>query len=188
MILNYLIKKWTLHKEVTSLKEKGCELHTPFSITNMAHIDFIPPLYIGPESWMELRGVIHIGSGTIFGPRVKIHTSNHHYEGKMLPYDERYIVKDVYIGDNVWIGSDVTILPGVHIGEGVVIGACSCVTKDVPPYAIVGGCPARIIKYREIDKYVRLKEEGKIYLTLKALGKTEQDDRKRVNEGSINKL
>lgn len=180
MIVDYIINKWKCRKEVNSLKANGFELHIPYSITNISNIDFIPPLYVGPESWMELRGVLHIGSGTIFGPRVKVHTSNHYYEGDMLPYDDRYIVKDVFIDDNVWIGSDVTIMPGVHIGEGAIIGACSCVTKDIPPYAIVGGCPAKVIKYRDIDKYLRLKSEGKIYLTLKAKGKTVLNDQERI--------
>lgn len=52
------------------------------------------------------------------------------------------------IGNDVWIGSNVTILDGVKIGDGAIIAACSCVTKDVPPYAIVGGVPAKVIKYR----------------------------------------
>ena len=52
------------------------------------------------------------------------------------------------IGSDVWIGSDVLLLGGVRIGSGAVVGAGAVVTKDVPPYAIVGGNPARIIKYR----------------------------------------
>ena len=52
------------------------------------------------------------------------------------------------IGNDVWIGNDCTILEGVYVGNGAVIGAHSVVTKDVPPYAIVAGNPARIVKYR----------------------------------------
>lgn len=52
------------------------------------------------------------------------------------------------IGNDVWIGTNSTICRGVKIGNGAVVGANSVVTKDVPPYAIVAGCPARIIKYR----------------------------------------
>lgn len=53
-----------------------------------------------------------------------------------------------YIGNDVWIGSRAIILQGVHIGTGAVVGAGAVVTKDIPPYAVVAGCPAKIIKYR----------------------------------------
>ena len=59
-----------------------------------------------------------------------------------------YPFKRVKIGNDVWIGSRAMILGGVTIGDGAVIGAGAVVTKDVPPYAIVGGVPARIIRYR----------------------------------------
>ena len=60
----------------------------------------------------------------------------------------------VVIGNDVWIGSRVTILPGVHIGNGVIIGAGAVVSKDIPDYAIVGGNPARILKYRNKNKAI----------------------------------
>lgn len=55
---------------------------------------------------------------------------------------------DVIIGNDVWIGREAVILSGVKIGDGAVIGACSLVTKDVEPYSIVGGNPAKFIRYR----------------------------------------
>lgn len=55
----------------------------------------------------------------------------------------------VLIEDDVWIGANVIILPGVKISKGSIIGAGSVVTKNVPEYAIVGGNPARVIKYRK---------------------------------------
>lgn len=55
---------------------------------------------------------------------------------------------DVIIGNDVWIGQDARILSGVKIGDGAVVGACAVVAKDVPPYAIVVGNPAKIIRYR----------------------------------------
>ena len=68
--------------------------------------------------------------------------------------------KPVTIGNDVWVGMNVTIMGGVKIGNGAIIGAHSVVTKDIPPYAIVGGIPAKIIKFRFsteiIDKLEKL--------------------------------
>ena len=55
---------------------------------------------------------------------------------------------DIIIGNDVWIGDSVKILSGVHIGDGAIIGTASVVTKDIPPYAIAAGNPAKIIRYR----------------------------------------
>lgn len=55
---------------------------------------------------------------------------------------------DIVVGNDVWIGTNVTILSGVHIGDGAIIGAGSVVAKDVPPYMIVGGVPAKVIRCR----------------------------------------
>jgi len=69
--------------------------------------------------------------------------------------------RDVVIGNDVWIGYGATILSGVKIGDGAIVGAKSLVTKDVPPYSIVGGTPAKVIRYRfkpeEIKKLLKIK-------------------------------
>lgn len=62
--------------------------------------------------------------------------------------------KQTSIGNDVWIGTRAIILDGVSIGDGAIIGAGAVVTKDVPPYAIVGGVPAKIIKYRFNDEQI----------------------------------
>lgn len=77
---------------------------------------------------------------------------------------------DIVVENDVWIGAKSTIMSGVKISNGAVVAACSVVTKDVPPYAIVGGNPAKVIKYRfsedQIEKLLKLSwwdwEEGKI--------------------------
>ena len=66
-------------------------------------------------------------------------------EVKYVDRDNRYAVE---IGNDVWIGFGVTILAGVRIGNGAVIAAGAVVTKDIPAYAVVGGIPAKVIKYR----------------------------------------
>ena len=68
-----------------------------------------------------------------------------HWVFKYLNSEKKISIE---IGNDVWIGSRATILEGVNIGDGVVVAAGAVVTKDVPPYAIVGGVPARIIRYR----------------------------------------
>ena len=59
---------------------------------------------------------------------------------------------DIIVDDDVWIGYRATVLSGVHIGKGAIVAAGAVVTKDVPPYAIVGGVPAKIIGYRFEEK------------------------------------
>lgn len=67
----------------------------------------------------------------------------------------------IVVGNDVWIGNDVRIMEGVTIGDGAIIGACALVTKDVQPYAIVVGVPARVVRYRfeeeTIKKLLKLK-------------------------------
>jgi len=69
--------------------------------------------------------------------------------------------KHVSIGNDVWVGSRAIIMGGVNVGNGAVIGAGAIVTKDVPPYAIVGGVPAKIIRYRFSDDVIAKLEEIK---------------------------
>lgn len=65
---------------------------------------------------------------------------------KIIEYAKTNDGYSLEIGNDVWIGMNVTILEGLKIGDGAIIASCSCVVKDVPPYAIVGGVPAKIIK------------------------------------------
>lgn len=68
---------------------------------------------------------------------------------------------DTIIGNDVWIGSEAMIMPGVKVGDGAVIGSRSLITKDVEPYAIVGGNPAKLIKKRFADHHIELLLEMK---------------------------
>lgn len=107
------------------------------------------------------RGGVIIGDNFHSGADCKIITANHNYEGEAIPYDHTVIGKQVTVGDNVWFGDNVLVMPGVTIGEGAILAAGSVVTSDVERCAIVGGNPARLIKYRDIEHYDRLKAEGR---------------------------
>ena len=109
-------------------------------------------------------GRVEIGDYMHSGWDITIITSNHNWDSNdAIPYDKKRIVKAVLIKDFVWLGHGVIITPGVTIGEGAIVAAGSVVTRDVPDYAIVGGNPAQIIKYRDIDKFKRLKSEKKFF-------------------------
>ena len=68
---------------------------------------------------------------------------------------EAFSKGDITLGDDVWVGANVTICSGVTIGQGAVIAAGAVVTKDVEPYTIVGGVPARIIRYRFSQEIIK---------------------------------
>ena len=102
----------------------------------------------------RIQGELHIGKNVMMGADCLIYTRNHAYKRLDIPMCEQGFedTKPVYIEDDVWIGGRVTILPGRRIGIGSVIGAGAVVVKDVPPYAIIGGNPASVIKYRNDNK------------------------------------
>jgi acetyltransferase-like isoleucine patch superfamily enzyme len=156
------------------------ELLLPIHISIPQNLHVGSQVYVGPEAYISTYAPVYIGNGSIFGPRVKIFTGNHRYENPTaLPYDEVTLAKSVRIGENVWVGADVLLLPGVEVGEGAVIAAGAVVTKSVPKGAVVGGNPAKVLKYRDLDNYDRLKAEGKIYLAMKAAGELQM----RVEQG-----
>lgn len=104
---------------------------------------------IGRHNMITAKGNITIGSYTRIGAFVQILDQGHGFEKNKLIMDQNAIIEDTTIGEDCWIGTGAKILKGVKIGKGVVIGANAVVTKDIPDYAIVGGIPAKIIKYRE---------------------------------------
>lgn len=121
-------------------------------------------VYIGPYAIFFAEKGLTIGNKVIFGPRVTIMAGNHNFKviGSYI-FDNHEKNEDddlpVSICDDTWIGCNVVILKGVTIGRGAIIGAGSIVTKDVPPYAIVGGNPAKIIRYRWDEATIELHEK-----------------------------
>lgn len=125
-------------------------------------------VYIGPCAvFLASLSSIRIGNKVMFGPNVTIIGGNHNTAeiGKFmfdvktkLPADDQPVV----IEDDIWVGAGVIILKGVRLGRGCIVAAGAIVTKDVLPYTIVGGIPAKVIRLRySLDTIIE--HEKKLY-------------------------
>jgi len=141
------------------------------------------PTLIGEPEAVEIGDDVHIGEGSLIfatslkiednvlcGPRMMIFGYDHNFSevGKLISdVGEERVALPVVICKDAWIGGGVTILKGVTVGEGAVVGAGSVVTKDIPPYTIAVGNPAKPIKPRFTD------EELSSHLTILGYGRDE---------------
>lgn len=97
------------------------------------------------------EGGIIIGNDVLIGPYSILHTGNHNYrDSNQLIRKQGHNFKSIVVQDDVWIAARCTILAGVVLGKGSVVAAGSVVTKNVEPYSIVAGIPAKVIGQREI--------------------------------------
>lgn len=125
---------------------------------------------------------IYIGNNIAFAPNVTIRGGNHssHIVGKLLcdytEKDKRKIDDEpVYIEDDCWIGSNVVILKGVTIGRGSIVAAGAIVNKSIPPYSIVGGIPANVIKFRWDVEHI-LEHEKQLYSIEDRISKSDLEE------------
>jgi virginiamycin A acetyltransferase len=97
----------------------------------------------GPEEFLKIGSCCSIANDVTFllgGGHVMSRVSTYPFRAKVLNTPNPHSIGPTVIDDDVWIGYGATILGGVHVGQGAVIGAKALVTKDIPPYAVVGGC------------------------------------------------
>lgn len=125
---------------------KGSTIHTGLILYDPRNIVIGEDTIIGERTVLDGRAKLKIGNHVALASEVMIYNAEHNIN------DENFsaVEKEVFIDDYVFIGPRVIILPGIKIGKGAVVGAGAVVTKDVPPFAVVGGVPAKIIGERKI--------------------------------------
>ncbi|MBX7100241.1 MAG: acyltransferase [Myxococcaceae bacterium] len=162
------IDDWRLRQEIVeqlSLVKRlgrGVVVDGPISLGNPAETEIGDDVCLNRHLVVRGSGPLVLGSHLHFGHNVEILTSNHNFERpEALPYDQVRTAKGVVVGDCVWLGDRSMIVPGVTVGEGAILGAGAVITKDVPPLAIMGGAPAKIIRYRDEAAYRALVKEGR---------------------------
>ena len=148
--------------EINALSKKGIIIGDNFSIHKNSIIECTGVINhlgegltignnvgIAQNCFIQVRGEVIIGDNVIFGPGVSLFSENHNFKDLSSYINEQGVTRiGVKIENGVWISSGSTILDGVTVGENSLIAAGSVVNKDVPPYSIVGGIPAKVIKYR----------------------------------------
>ena len=163
-------------------------LTPPYTIVNQKNVYIGDCVGILPNAFISATHAKFVIKGNCaIAERLTVHTGNHARMSGLFVTDitdqnkaEGYD-KDVVIENDVWIGCNVTILSGVHIGRGATIAAGAVVNKDIPPYCIAGGVPARPIKfYWTID--VIIQHESKLYPKEERYSREELADIIRNNE------
>jgi acetyltransferase-like isoleucine patch superfamily enzyme len=149
------VKEWL--KELRSwvllrVKFRGCLVGKGFHVGTSVNIgpgliagDYV---YIGPHCQLPPR--VHIGNYSSLSAYVAIVGADHHFDKPGVPivYSGRPPSCVTTIGQDVLIGHGAILLRGITIGNGAVVGAGAVVTKDVPPYAVIAGVPAKVLRYR----------------------------------------
>lgn len=159
----YWKKKIYRYKHLKRLKKENC-IDKTVVIMRPENLELGGKVYIGEDCKFYCEGSLKIGAYTKFGQGTILLTTNHNYKSTTrVPYDNVGILQRTEIGKNCWIGVRCVICAGVKIEDGAIVAMGSVVTKSVPKCAIVGGNPARIIKYRDIELYDKLVSEGMSY-------------------------
>lgn len=151
-MLTYYCVNHTIGKSKARIG-KGTKIHSTVIFRQGRNIEIGAGCLINHNNVLQAGKVdakIRIGNYVHTGANVMIIAFNHAFDAREIPtIKQDYYDADVTIGDDVWIGGGAIILAGVTIGKGAIIAAGAVVNKDVPEYAIAGGIPAKVLKYRD---------------------------------------
>ena len=132
-------------EELFGRKLDNVHILTPFICDFGNRVKFGKNVFINHSAIFSASGGIEFEDGVSLAPGVRIATINHDFNERHT----KYTYGKVTIKKNAWLGIGVTVCPGVTIGEYAVVAAGAVVTKDGPDYAVVGGCPAKVIKMQD---------------------------------------
>ena len=119
---------------------RSARIYAPWNLRAGDAICFAPGVKI------YNKAMLSIGSGVVVSQCAWLCTASHDCSSPTF----NMVAEPISIGSDCWIAANASILPGVTIGDGVVVGACAVVAKDVEPWSVVGGNPAKFIKKREL--------------------------------------
>lgn len=139
------------------------QIHEPERVSVGDNVTFHYGVFVFPEGYDItigsdthfapygiLYGPLSVGNKCAIAAHVVLASSAHTHDRVEVPFVDLPLDKrKITIEDNVWIGANAVITPGITIGTGSIIGAGAVVTKDVPPYSVMGGVPARLIRKRK---------------------------------------
>lgn len=157
-----------LEKKIRKLKWRKKNPHNFTELKNLGYMDCVT---VGNNTYGQIdvettidKYKLIIGSYCSIAKEAKFILSSDHPINNISTYPFKSLLingepdaiskGDIVVEDDVWIGYGALVLSGIHIGQGAVVAAGSVVTKDIPPYAIVGGIPAKIIKYRFSEEII----------------------------------
>lgn len=113
------------------------------------HISLGTGSYVGPYSCLSALGNLAIGKNCLIASHTSIYAHNHTFsDPRRNIKDQGFTYRGIVIEDDCWLGSGVRVLDGVRIGQGSVIGAGAVVTKNIPPYSVAVGVPAKVVSRR----------------------------------------
>lgn len=160
----FFMRKW--RRRVTAIFAHFCggqNINNYASLARKCRIDYPWNVSIGEMSsigsgaWVYALDKITIGKNVCIGEDVRLITGSHDVSSPNFDL----VTKPITINDNVWVATGAVVLPGVTIGEGAIVAAGAVITKDVEPWTVVGGNPAKFIKKRVLKESTRMDDDEK---------------------------